>query len=191
MERMNRDLADGTVAEIASIKAAERRRLATVPTPLVTFGLVNLGGVVATILIGRFHLALYGVPAFALAIWVSGRALARRAHTDGVQIAIRPWALTAAALCIGGIGTSRAGVLLDIDAVSTVGPFLAQAVGLCLLGRWAGSELLLAVSVVLVAGSALTSSLAAGDPAVAIQFAIYGVVLLAAGRSVKMRGQTV
>jgi hypothetical protein len=187
MEQMDRHAVDTTVAEITAVKAGERRRLATVPTPLLAFALVDLGGVVATVLVGRFHLALYALPAFALAVWLSGRAFARRARTEGVQIAIRPWALTTVGLCIAGVSASRGGVALDIDAVSTVGPFLAQAVGLWLLGRWADSDELLGTSAVMVMSSVLTGALASGDVAVDVQFGIYGVVLLAAARYVKMR----
>ena len=184
---MSRYAADVTVASVVAIRAAERRRSVTVPTPLVAFALVNLGGVVATILLGRFHLALYGIPAFTLAVWVSARVFARQARTEGVQVAIRPWALTAAALCLGAMGASRAGVLLDIAVISAVGPFLAQAAGLWLFGRWAGSDELRTAAGVMVVASLLIGSVATGDVAVALQFGVYGTVLLAAARLVTMR----
>lgn len=187
MERMDRHAATVTVAEIAALQASERRRLVTVPTPLVAFALVDLGGVVATVLAGRFHLALYGLPAFALALWASSRSFARRARTEGVQVATRPWALTTMALVLASVGSSRAGVLLDSDAVSTVGPFLSQAVGLWLFGRWAGSDALLGAAVVMVAASIATGVFASGAAAVAIQFGICGAVLLATARYVTMR----
>jgi hypothetical protein len=184
---MDRHAANVTMAEIRALKAGERRRLVTIPAPLVAFALVDLGGVVATILIGRFHLALYGIPAFALALWWSARTFSRRARMEGVQVALRPWALTTAALVLASMGASRGGVALDSDAISTVGPFLAQAVGLWLLGRWAGSDALLCAAVVMVVASLVTGVFASGDAAVAIQFAIYGGVLLATARSVTMR----
>ena len=179
--------ADVAVAEIAALKTSERRRLATLPAPLVAFALVDLGGVVAVILLGRFHLALYALPAFALAVWVSARAFSLRARTEGVQVSVRPWALTALALCLGSVSASRAGVLLDVDDISTVGPFLAQAVALWLLGRWADSDALLISSVVMVVASLLIGSQAAGDLAVALQFGVYGVLMLATAGYVTMR----
>ena len=179
--------ADIAVAEIEALRSSERRRLATLPTPLVAFALVDLGGVVAVLLVGRFHLALYALPAFALAVWVSARAFSRRARAEGVQVSVRPWGLTALALCVGAVSASRAGVLLDVDAVSTVGPFLAQAVTLWLLGRWADSDALLVSSVLMVVASLLVGSQAAGDVAVALQFGAYGVILLAMAGYVTMR----
>jgi hypothetical protein len=182
--------ADTVVAEIRALKSSERRRLATLPTPLVAFALVDLGGVVAVILVGRFHLALYALPAFGLAVWVSARAFSRRALAERVQVSVRPWALTAAALCIGSVSASRAGVLLDVDAVSAVGPFLAQAVALWLLGRWADSDALLVSSALMVVASLLIGSQAAGDLAVALQFGVYGILMLATAVCVAMRGPT-
>ncbi len=178
---MNHHTASLTLAHVAAVRAAARRRQATTPFPLVAFGLVNLGGVPACALVGRYHLAPYAIPAFALAVWLSARAVRRRARTEGVQLSVRPWALTAAALCIGGAGTSHAGNLLDIDVLSAVGPFLAQAAGIWLLARWADSHALIATSIVMVLGSATIGSLASGDLAVALQFSLYGALLLATG----------
>jgi hypothetical protein len=160
------------------------------PYPLLAFGLVDLGGVPATALIGRFHLALYAFPAFALAILLSLRAVRRRARDEGLQVAIRPWAVTAVALCIAGATTSRAGNLLGIGVISAVGPFLAQATGFWLLGRWAGSDALLAASTSMVIASALIGSLTSGDLAVALQFGLYGAILSTAARYEKARGPT-
>jgi hypothetical protein len=173
-----------TVAEVDAIRSAGRRRLATTATPLVAFGMVNLGGVVACALVGRYHLAPYAVPAFGLAVWLSARALRHRALTVGVQISVRPWALTAAALCVGGVGASRAGDLLSVGVISAVGPFLAQATGLWLLARWADSDALVTTCTLMVLGSALIGSLTSGDQAVALQFGLYGSLLLAAARYV-------
>jgi hypothetical protein len=187
---LTRPVTDTTLAQIDAITKAGRRRVAATPTPLIAFGLVNLGGALACALMGRFHLALYGLPAFALAVWLSGRAFAQRARADGVQLSIRPWAITAAALCLGAVTASRLGAAAGIDVVSTVGPFLAQATGLWLLGRWARSEALITVSLIMVAGSGLIGTLASGDLAVSLQFVLYGALLLTAGCSVTMRGRT-
>ena len=181
--------AELTVAEIAALRAAGRRRLLAVPTPLVAFGLVNLGGVLATVLVGRYHLALYGLPAFAVAIMISARAFARRARSEGVQVAVRPWALTAAALCIAGVGASRAGDLLGVDPLSAIGPFLGEAIALALLARWADSDVLLATAILMALASVLIGSLASGDSAVAIQFAVYGTLLLAAAGYVTLQSR--
>jgi hypothetical protein len=98
-----------------------------------------------------------------------------------VQLSIRPLALTAVALCAGAMTASRVGDAAGIDVVATVGPFLAQATGIWLLGRWAESRALIAVSLLMVVCSAVVGSLAAGDLAVTLQFAIYGTLLVAAG----------
>jgi hypothetical protein len=187
---VNRHAASSTLDRVAALRGTGRRRLATVAAPLFAFGLVNLGGVPACLLLGRFHLALYAVPAFALAVWLSGRALERRARREGVQLSIRPWALTAAALCAGGMSTSRLGAAADVDVVATVGPFLAQAVGMWLLGRWAESETLIAAALLMVASSGVIGSLAAGDLAVALQFAVYGALLMTAGAWIKLLEST-
>jgi hypothetical protein len=177
---VDRRAAGVTVAEIDAIRAAGRRRLATASAPLAAFGLVDLGAVPVCALVGRFHIAPYAVPAFVLALWWSARAVRRGACTAGVQVSMRPWAVTAAALCVAGIGASRTGYLLDIEILSAVGPFLAQATGLWLLGRWADSSALVAISILMVLGSALIGAAAAGDLAVTLQFGLYGALLLAA-----------
>lgn len=179
-----------TLSEVAALQQAERHRQATVPTPLTAFACVNLGGIAATVLLGRYHLALYGLPAFATAVWVSARSFARSARESGLQLATRPWAVTAAALCIGGIATSRAGAALNIDAVSAIGPFLGQATGLWLLGRWASSEVLIGAATMMGIASLIIGVLAGGDFAVAVQFGLYGVLLLAAAQRIRQRGRT-
>jgi hypothetical protein len=186
----DRRAAELTLAEVDAIRHDGRRRVAALPYPLLAFGLVNLGGVVATASIGRFHLALYGFPAFAIAIAISIRLVRRRALRDGLQTSMRPWTLTAIALCLAAAATSRTGDLLDIDVVSAVGPFLAQATGYWLLGRWARDDTLLAACTAMVVASALVGATAGGDLAVGLQFAIYGVLLLAAARHTAMRTET-
>jgi hypothetical protein len=186
----DRRAAELMLAQVDAIRHDGRRRVATLPYPLLAFGLVNLGGVIATALLGRFHLALYGFPAFAIAIVISIRLVRRRALRDGLQISMRPWTLTAIALCLASATASRTGDLLDIDVVSAVGPFLAQATGYWLLGRWARDDTLLAACTAMVVASALVGATASGDLAVGLQFAIYGVLLLAAARHAAMRSST-
>lgn len=105
----------------------------------------------------------------------------------GVQLSIRPWAITAVALCIDGVTASRLGTAAGIDVLSSVGPFLAQATGLWRLGRWAHSDPLIVVSLLMVAGSGVIGALASGDLAVTLQFALYGALWLTAGCFVTMR----
>jgi hypothetical protein len=178
----DRRTAELMLAEVDALRHDGRRRVAALPYPLLAFGLVNLGGVVATALLGRFHLALYAFPAFAIAIAISIHLVRLRALRDGLQSSMRPWALTAIALCFAGATASRARNLLDIDVVSAVGPFLTQATGYWLLGRWARDDTLLAACTAMVVASAFVGATASGDLAVGLQFAVYGVLLLAAAQ---------
>jgi hypothetical protein len=185
---MQRRLVHQTVADLEELRASSRHRLATISTPLVAFGIVNLGGVVATLVVGQYHLALYGIPAFAGAVWFSSRAFAARARVEGIQIALRPVVLTAVVFCTTGVILSRAGYLLGMETLSSLGPFLGQAIGLWLLGRWASSDALLGASVIMVSGSAVIGAFTSGDAAVALQFGLYGIALLASAAYVHQRG---
>lgn len=90
--------------------------------------------------------------------------------------------MTAVALFVASATTSRAGFALDVETISTVGPFLVQATGLWLFGRWARSDVLAAVTLLMLVASGVIGALASGKIAVALQFAVYGALLVAAGR---------
>ena len=177
-----------TVVEIDAIRRADRLRLASLPYPLAAFAAVNLGGVVAVALLGRGHLAPYGIVAFTLAVAASARSLARRASPDGAQLSIVPWVLTAIALFLSASSTSRLGFALDLDLLTVCGPFMVEALGFWLLGRWAGSDALQAMATVMLGASALIGALVGGDLAVGLQFAAFGAALCVAALRARTTG---
>ena len=80
---------------------------------------------------------------------------------------------------VSGLNSSR-----QTNTLSAIGPFLAQATGFWLLGRWADSNVLMGTSILMLGGSVATGSLTSGDVAVGLQFALYGACLLTAARLV-------
>ena len=173
---------DPLIAELAyreTVAARERvravRRAITLPLRLVA--VMDLGGAVAVLVIGRFHLLSYFAPASLAVLVVSTWWYRRYAATHGLLLPARPWVLILVATLAAGASMSRLGVALDRPWISDFGPCLAFTVGTALTATWLRSRRLALTAVGMVAASAAVSLVASGDLAVALQLAAFGVLI--------------
>ena len=118
---------DPLIVELAyreAVAARDRvraiRRAITLPLRLLA--LVDLGGAVVVLVIGRFHLLSYFAPAFLMVLLVSAWWYRRYAATNGLLLPARPWLLVLAATLTAGASMSRLGVALDRPWVSDFRP---------------------------------------------------------------------
>lgn len=153
---------------------AVRRAL---PLPLRLLAVADLGGAVAALLLGRFHLLGYFAPAFLTVLVVSAWWYRRYAARNGLLLPARPWALILVATLTAGASMSRLGVHLDEPWVSDFGPCLAFTVGTALTAAWLQSRRLALTAVAMVGSSLATSLVASGDLAVSLQLAAFGALL--------------
>ncbi|MCW2543319.1 MAG: hypothetical protein JWM40_871 [Frankiales bacterium] len=173
---------DPLVAELAyrETEAARARvravRLA-ITMPLRLLAAADLGGAVAALVLGRFHLFAYFAPAFLTVMVLSAWWYRRYAATNGLQLPARPWVLILVATLAAGASMSRLGVYLDKPWVSDFGPCLAFTVGTALTAAWLRSPRLAITAVGMVASSGLIALIASGDLAVSLQLAVFGALL--------------
>lgn len=172
---------DPLIVELAyreAVAARDRvraiRRAITLPLRLLA--LVDLGGAVVVLVIGRFHLLSYFAPAFLMVLLVSAWWYRRYAATNGLLLPARPWLLVLAATLTAGASMSRLGVALDRPWVSDFGPCLAFAVGAAVTAIWLKSRRLALTAAGMVASSTAVFLVANGDLAVSLQLAAIGVL---------------
>jgi hypothetical protein len=173
---------DPLVAELAYREArAARARVCAVrraiTLPLRLLAVADLGGAVAALVMGRFHLLGYFAPAFLAVLVLSAWWYRRFAATNGLLLPARPWVLILVATLAAGASMSRLGVYLDKPWVSDFGPCLAFIVGTALTAAWLQSRRLALTAVGMVASSAVVALVASGDVAVSMQVAAFGVLL--------------
>lgn len=173
---------DPLITELAyreTVAARERvraiRRAITLPLRLLA--VVDMGGAVVVLVIGRFHLLGYFAPAFLAILVVSAWWYRRYAATNGLLLPARPWLLILLATLVAGASMSQLGVALDRPWVSDFGPCLAFTVGTALTAAWLQSRRLALTAVGMIAASAVVSLAASGDLAVALQLAAFGVLI--------------
>ncbi len=176
---------DPLIAELTyreAVAARERvravRRAITLPVRLL--GGVYLGGAVAVLVIGRFHLASYFAPAFLTVLSVSAWWYRRYARQHGVLLPARPWVLILGATLAAGASVSRLGVALDEPWISDFGPCVVLAVGTAITAVWLHSCRLALAAAAMVSVSAAAFLVATGDNAIAVQLAAYGTLLIMA-----------
>jgi hypothetical protein len=173
---------DPLTAELAYREtAAARERVRAVrraiTLPLRLLAAADLGGAVAVLVIGRFHLLAYFAPAFLTVLVVSTWWYRRYAATNGLLLPARPWVLILVATLVAGASMSRLGVALERPWVSDFGPCFAFTVGAALTAAWLQSRRLAFTAVGMLAASATVLPLASGDLAVAWQLAAFGVLI--------------
>jgi hypothetical protein len=173
---------DPLVAELAYREAvAARARVRAVrraiTLPLRLLALADLGGAVAALVMGRFHLLDYFAPAFLTVMLLSAWWYRRYAAINGLLLPARPWVLILIATLAAGASMSRLGVHLDKPWVSDFGPCLAFTVGAALTAVWLRSRRLTLTAVGMLASSAVIALVASGDLAVSLQLAAFGALL--------------
>jgi len=173
---------DPLAAELAyreATAARERVRVVrrAITLPLRLLAAADLGGAVAVLAIGRFHLLAYFAPAFLTVLVVSAWWYRRYAATNGVLLPTRPWVLILVATLSAGAGMSRLGVALDTSWVSDFGPCIAFTVGAALTAAWLQSRRLALTALGMLAASATVLPLASGDLAVALQLAAFSALI--------------
>jgi hypothetical protein len=126
--------------------------------------------------IGQFHLLAYFAPAYVAVLVVSGWWYRRYGTIHGLQLPVRPWVLILVATLAVGATMSRLGVAPYEQWVSDFGPCLTLAVGTAITAGWLRSQRLAFTAIAMVASTVLVSFVAAGDLAVALQLAAFGVL---------------
>lgn len=171
-------VAELTVVEVEARLARSRARAASLPTILILIGLVDVGGSIAVLVLGRDHLLAYFVPAQVLAFVLAFRRYRHQAQRTGYQPSLRPWIVTAAAVTAAAAAGSRVGFALDSEPLTVSLPFLAYAGGYLALARWARNSLLTTAVLCMPLVTLVAVLIAEGDVAVALQLVTYGVILL-------------
>lgn len=175
-------MADPLTAELAyreavAVRSRVRGIQLAITLPLRLLAAVDLVGAVVVLVIGRFHLLAYFAPSYLAVLGLSGWWYRRYATKHGLLLPVRPWVLILVATTVAAASMSRLGVALDEPWVSDFGPCLAITVGVALTALWLRSRRLALTAVAMLVATAVVSMAAAGDVAVALQLAAYGVLL--------------
>ncbi len=156
-------------------RARAIRRAATLPMRFLAVAF--LGGAVAVLVIGQYHLLFYYAPAYAIAFTASARSYRRYARTHGLLLPLRPWVLILTATLIGGATASHTGLTEGNQNLSDFGPFLVFAAGVLVTAAWLGSRRLAFTALAMVAMTGVVALFASQGVAVALQQAAYGILL--------------
>src|SRR5579884_105204 len=163
---------------LTRLHAEGRRRMASMWFPLTVFGIIYLGVAPLALLIHRNHLAPY----FALCLGIGSILTARhyrlRGDVEGVHTRVLPWLLTSIVMTVGGGVTSFTGFIIGSEFLDTAGPFLVVASFFLAFALIVHSRLLLADACAMVVLCMVSGWIARGDGRVALQAALYGVLLL-------------
>jgi hypothetical protein len=151
------------------------RRAATVPMRFIAA--VFLGGAIAVLVVGQYHLLLYYAPAYAIAFTASAWSYRRYASAHGLLLPLRPWVLILTATLMGSAAASHAGLTQGNQNLSDFGPFLVFAVGLLVTAWWLRSRRLALTALAMTATTGVVAVFASKDVAVALQAAAYGILL--------------
>jgi hypothetical protein len=169
------------LVEIARLERAGRHPRTAVWFPLLVFGLIDLPGALAAVVVGRDHLGVYFAPMNMLGGLLCAWYYERIGRTQGLQAPAFAWLAMILAVTVVAAACSASGRELGWDLLNLAGPFVATAVGLSVLAIWARSTILLAVVTGIAVTTMVVLSRARGDPAIALQLVgIAGTMLLMA-----------
>jgi hypothetical protein len=170
---------------LAEAEAAQRRTRATVRAlalPLVMLGVANLAGVPVVLAVGRDHLLAFFGPAYVVIVAVSARHFRRVGRASGTWLPVRPWVAVLVPTAIAGATLSRLGFALDLPVLAFAGPAVVFALATAVTARWLRSTTLGVASLLMLVATAGIAVATSGDAAVAIDLAVYGVLLVCASK---------
>lgn len=185
---MDAPAANARLAELAEFEQHGRRRLGVVSFPLILLGVVYLGAAPAALTIHRDHLGPYFAITFTGVAIASARHYRRRDNLEGVVITRWPLLCAIVLTLFLAATVSRAGIRLDAQFMSTVGPFLINALFFVGLGIATRSRLLVRIGALLVAASLVSVVLAEGDTRVAIEAILFAAIVLTATLKERVTG---
>jgi hypothetical protein len=180
--------AHARLAELTELQEHGRRRLGVVSFPLVLLGVVYLGAAPAVLLIHRDHLGPYFAITFIVVAIASARHFRRRDDLEGVAITRWPLLCAIVLTLFLAATVSRAGIRLDAQFMSTVGPWLINALFFVGFGIATRSRFLVKIGILLVAASLGSVVLAEGDTRVAIEAILFAAIVLAVTLSDRVTG---
>ena len=162
------------------------RRLGTVWFPLYAYGAIFLGAAPVALIVHRNHLLPYMLTGLCIASVLTARHYRRRADSEGVYVSVVPWLAISIVMMVAGGVAAIAGSELGSDFLSTAAPFLVVASFFLIFSAVARSRFLFTISVLMVLCSIVAVPLASGDGRVALQFGLFGAVLVASA-SIQLR----
>jgi hypothetical protein len=163
---------------LTRLHAEGRQRMASMWYPLTVFGIIYLGVAPLVVLIHRNHLAPYFVLCLGIGSILTARHYRLRGDVEGVHTRVFPWLLTSIVMTVGGGVASFTGFIIGSEFLDTAGPFLVIASFFLAFALIVHSRLLLTDAFTMVAVCLVSGWIARGDGRVAVQAALYGVLLL-------------
>lgn len=175
---MDAPTANARLAELSELQERGRRRLGVVSFPLTLLGFVYLGAAPAALTIHRDHLGPYFAITLTGVAIASARHYRRQDELEGVVITRGPLLCAVVLMAFIAATASRTGLRLESQFVSTVGPFIVNALFFLAFAIATRSRLLFKIGCLLLAASLASTVLAEGDTRVAIEATLFAAIVL-------------